>query len=145
MQHTFKARGHSNVTSLHKTTFEVTRDKEIGITADCIIGVHSESILEDLPHDMREAIRNEKTIVEIKLETENAQETITGYGHPKLTLDHPTDMVCRKSSFTCSRTLMIKSDKAAVDLKKELIQDLKEGRDLKVTVNVKLNSTYKRN
>lgn len=136
MEYTFHAKGHRNVTSLHKTTFEVTRDKEIGITADCIIGVQSESILEDLPSEIKKAIRDENAVIKIKLETENAEDTINGYGHENLTLIHPTDMVCRKSSYTCSRTLMIKADKAAVDLKKELIKDLRDGKDLKITIVV---------
>ncbi len=128
--------GHRKVNSLHKTTFEVTRDKQIFITADCIIGVQSESILEYLPIEIKKAIRDENAVIKIKLETENAEDTINGYGHENLTLIHPTDMVCRKSSYTCSRTLMIKADKAAVDLKKELIKDLKDGKDLKITIVV---------
>jgi hypothetical protein len=136
MEYIFNARGHPNITSLHRTTFEITLDDEIGLAADCIIGVQSESILEDIPEQIREAIRDENKQIRIILETGNAQDVITGYGHPDLSLDHPTDMVCRKSSFTCSRTLMIKADKAAVDLEKKLIQDLKEGKDLKVTITV---------
>lgn len=134
MIYIFHARGHPKVTSLHKTTFEVTRDSEIGIVADCIIGTQSESVLEDIPEQIREAIRKEATQIKVVLDTKNAQDIITGYGHPDLSLDHPTDMVCRKSSFTCSRTLMIRADKAAVDLRKELVEDLKAGKDLKVTV-----------
>ncbi len=137
MKYTFYAKGHPNVTSLHKTTFEVTRDNEIGPVADCIIGVKSESVLEDIPVQIREAIRNKKIRIKIILETENASDLITGYGHPDLSLDHPTDMVCRKSSFTCNRTLMIRADKAAIDLKEELIEDLKKGKDLKVVIAVK--------
>lgn len=136
MEYVFHAKGHKNVTSVHKTTFEVTRDKKIGKTADCIIGVQSEAILEDLPPEFREAIGNEDTIIKIKLKTENAADEITGYGHRDLTLNHPTDMVCRKSNYTCNRTLMIKADKAASDLKRELIQDLKEGKDLKISIIV---------
>ncbi|HOI71531.1 MAG TPA: DUF371 domain-containing protein [Methanobacterium sp.] len=136
MEYCFHAKGHKNVTSLHKTTFEVTRDKEIGKTADCIIGVGSESVLDDLPDEMKDAIRNNNTIITIKLETENAEDTIKGYGHENLTLKHPTDMVCRKSNYMCSRTLMIKADKAAVDLKKELIEDLRDGKVLKVSIIV---------
>ncbi|HTX61228.1 MAG TPA: DUF371 domain-containing protein [Methanobacterium sp.] len=136
MEYIFHAKGHEKMTSAHKTTFEVTKDKEIGITADCIVGVQSESVLEDISPEIRQAIQNENTRIRIILKTENTEDIITGYGHPNLTLDHPTDMVCRKSNFTCSRTLMIKSDKSAIDLKKELIQDLKEGKDLKVTITV---------
>lgn len=133
-EYSFTARGHPKVTSLHKTTFEITRDKEIGKTADCIIGVQSESKLEDLPVEIREAIRDEKILIKVRLETENARDEIIGYGHPELTLNHPTDMVCRKSDYKCNRTLMIKADKAAADLKKELIDDLKEGKELRVRI-----------
>lgn len=134
MEYVFYAKGHPNVTSMHKSTFEVTMDKEIGIKADCIIGVSSRTKLEDLPDDLREAIKNENTIIKVQLVTENGYDEIKGYGHHELTLDHPTDMVCRKSEFKCSRTLMIKADKAAVDLNTELINDLKEGKELKVKI-----------
>ncbi|WP_424355990.1 DUF371 domain-containing protein [Methanobacterium sp. MBAC-LM] len=136
MEYTFYAKGHKNVTSAHRSTFEVTMDREIGIRADCIVGVASKIKLEDFPHELREAIKKETNLIRVQLETENAKDEIKGYGHPELTLDHPTDMVCRKSEFKCSRTLMIKSDKAAVDLKRELVDDLKEGKDLKVTILV---------
>jgi len=136
MEYIFHAKGHENVTSTHKSTFEVTMDKEIGIRADCIVGVSSKVKLEDFPPELREAIKSENTLIKVQLETENAKDEIKGYGHPELTLDHPTDVVCRKSDFKCSRTLMIKSDKAAADLKRELVKDLKEGKDLKVKIVV---------
>jgi hypothetical protein len=136
MEYTFYAKGHKNVTSAHRSTFEVTMDEEIGIRADCIVGVSSKTKLVDLPSELRKAIKDENTRIKVQLETENVKDEINGYGHPELTLDHPTDMVCRKSEFKCSRTLMIKSDKAAVDLKRELVDDLKEGKDLKVTILV---------
>lgn len=136
MEFVFHASGHFNVSSTHKTTFEVTMDREIGAKAHCILGVSSDAKLDDLPLELREAIKNENTIVKVKLETENGFDEITGYGHPDLTLDHPTDMVCRKSEFKCSRTLMIKADKAAIDINSGLIHDLKEGNDLQVTITV---------
>ena len=77
--------------------------------------------------------RQESKII---LETENAKDIITGYGHPSLTLDHPTDMVCRRSDYTCSRTLMIHADKASVDLDSDLIAELASGKTLKVTIIV---------
>jgi len=136
MKYTFIAKGHSNITSRHKTTFEFTRDNEIGKTADCIIGVSSKTKLEDFPLELQRAIKNENTQIRILLETENAEDEIKGYGHPDLTLNHPTDMVCRKSQFKCSRTLMIGADKAACDLKKELVNDLKAGKSLKITIMI---------
>ena len=136
MKYTFIAQGHPNVTSRHKTTFEFTMDNEIGKTADCIIGVSSKIKLEDFPLELQRAIKNENTQIRILLETENAEDEIKGYGHPDLTLNHPTDMVARKSLFKCSRTLMIGADKAACDLKKELVNDLKAGKSLKITIMI---------
>jgi uncharacterized protein len=136
MEYTFTAKGHHNVTSKHKTTFEVTQDTEIGLAADCIVGVSSKVSLNDLPSQMKEAIQDEDTLIQVVLETENANDIIRGYGHPELTLDHPTDMVCRKSDYTCSRTLMIHADKAAVDLNSDLIDELASGKTLKVIIIV---------
>lgn len=136
MEYTFKAQGHHNVTSKHRTTFEVTQDEEIGLAADCIVGVSSKVSLTDLPSQMKEAIQDEDTKIQVILETENSKDVITGYGHPKLSLDHPTDMVCRKSDYTCSRTLMIHADKAALDLDQDLVRDLADGKSLKVTIKV---------
>lgn len=136
MKYTFIAKGHPNVTSRHRTTLEFTMDKDIGKSADCIIGVSSEVKLEDFPYELREAIKDENTLIKVRMETENVVDEIKGYGHPELTLDHPTDIVCRKSEFKCSRTLMIKADKAAIDLKKELIEDLKKGKELKIEITV---------
>lgn len=136
MQFIFHSTGHSNVTSLHKTTLEVTRDPEIGKTADCIIGVSADAVMSDIPEIIREALKNEETQIKLVLKTENASDVVKGYGHPSLTLDHPTDMVCRKSNYTCSRTLMIQADKAACDLNPQLVEDLKQGKDLEVKIIV---------
>lgn len=137
MEYSFVLKGHPNVTSKHRTTMEFTKDPEIGIRADCIVGVGSHVGIKDLPKEMLDAIKDHSTSITIKLQTENAQDEINGFGHEELTLDHPTDMVTRKSEFKCGRTIMIRADKAACDLKKELIKDLADSKPLKVTIVVK--------
>ncbi|RAP51401.1 MAG: hypothetical protein BZ138_05310 [Methanosphaera sp. rholeuAM270] len=134
MEYTFLARGHENVTSKHKSTFEITTDKNLTLKGDCIIGLNSQKTLNDLPTELKKEIQNDDIKIELILETKNHMDKIIGYGSSKLTLDHPTDMVCRKSNYTCSRTLMINSDKAAKDLDKDLINDLKEKSILKITI-----------
>ncbi|MDI9624541.1 MAG: DUF371 domain-containing protein [Methanothermobacter sp.] len=136
MKYVFYAKGHPNVTSRHKSTFEITMDDEIGKTADCIIGVDSSVSMRDFPRKLKKAIAKENAIIKLVLKTKNAKDEITGRGHPNLTLDHPRDIVCRKSDYICDRTLMIKADKAACDLKKELVEDLKRGSRLKVEIIV---------
>jgi len=134
MEYSFFARGHENVTSLHKSTFEITTDESLTLKGDCIIGVKSGVTLNDLPEEIKDHIKTDNEKIELILETDNFSDKIVGYGSSKLTLNHPSDMVCRKSDFTCSRTLMINADKAAKDLDKNLINELKKGSKLKVTI-----------
>lgn len=136
MEYSFILKGHPNVTSRHKSTLEFTKDVEIGLRADCIVGVASGVSMENFPSEMIDAIQDENSRITVKLETENACDEIHGFGHRDLTLDHPTDMVVRKSEFKCSRTLMINSDKAACDLKPELVDDLADSKQLKVTIAI---------
>ena len=131
-----QTRGHKNVTSHHKSTFEITKDGEIGQTADCIIGVDMDSTMRDFPQDFKDMIADSNTRIIVELETENGHDEITGFGHEDLTLTHPTDIVIRKSDFTCDRTLMIRADKAARDLDEALVEDLKNEKIMEVTIKV---------
>ena len=131
-----KVKGHKNVTSLHRSTFEITKDAEIGPTADCIIGTDMDKSMLNFPQEFKDKIADSNTRITIILDTENGHDEITGYGHEDLTLTHPTDMVCRTSDYTCSRTLMIRADKAAKDLDDNLIEDLKNEKDMEVTIKL---------
>lgn len=136
MEYTFLAEGHENVTSKHKSTFEITTDNYLTLNGDCIIGINSNKTLKDFPKEIRKIIQTDGSKIELLLETDNASDKIVGYGSSDLTLNHPSDMVCRKSTFVCDRTLMINSNKAAIDLNNDLINDLKQGLTLKVTIKV---------
>ncbi|WP_406536609.1 DUF371 domain-containing protein [Methanobrevibacter sp.] len=131
-----QTKGHKNVTSHHKSTFEITKDAEIGPTADCIIGTDMDKSMFDFPEDFKKRIANSDTKITVVLDTENGHDEITGWGHEDLTLTHPTDIVCRTSDYTCSRTLMIKADKAARDLDGKLIEDLKNEKIMEVTIKL---------
>ncbi len=129
-------KGHKNVTSLHKSTFEVTKDVEIGPTADCIIGTDMDKSMLNFPQEFKDKISDPNTRITVILDTENGHDEITGWGHEDLTLTHPTDIVCRTSDYTCSRTLMIRADKAAKDLDENLIDDLKNEKVMEVTIKL---------
>ena len=143
MNFKIKAKGHENVLSLHKSTFEITKDNDLSLSGDCIIGLDIDKSMEDFPEEFKEKLANDEfkeklanddTKVIVELKTPNASDTIEGYGHHDLTLSHPTDIVCRKSTFVCSRTLMIKSNKAAIDLNRDLIKDLANGESMEVNI-----------
>ncbi|MDP1552674.1 MAG: DUF371 domain-containing protein [Methanobacteriaceae archaeon] len=135
MKFTIITHGHSNVTSKHKTTFEVTTDPDIGIAADCIVGVASDKSMKNFSEEFKNALAKDVP-VKVILSTKNAHDEISGFGHPNLLLDHPTDIVCRKSEYKCGRTLMIKADKAACDLNRDLINDLINREEMKVEIIV---------
>ncbi|MBE6497167.1 MAG: DUF371 domain-containing protein [Methanobrevibacter sp.] len=134
------AKGHKNVTSRHKSTFEITKDPELTLSGDCIVGVDMDRTMLDFPDEFKEMIADSSTKITVDLKTENGHDEITGFGHEDLTLTHPTDIVIRKSDFTCSRTLMIKADKAARDLDEKLIDDLKNEKIMEVTIKTSKNS-----
>ena len=50
--------------------------------------------------------------------------SIHGMGSEKLTLKHTSDIVLRKSAFTCSRTIAIKCDKASDDIPRTMVKKL---------------------
>ena len=132
-----KTKGHKNVTSLHKSTFEITKDAEIGPAADCIMGVAMDYSMLDFPEEFKAKIADSGTEITVILGTEHGHDEIIGWGHEDLTLTHPTDIVIRKSDYTCPRTLMIKANKAARDLEGKLIDDLKDGKVMDVTIKLR--------
>jgi hypothetical protein len=114
------AKGHPAITARHRTTFMITKELEVGPKGDCIIGVAADKAGPDLPPDLKDAIRAGRELL-ITLEVEGMVEKINAKGHPLLTLDHPTDLVVRKSKFICGRTLAIGADKAAADLQRKFV------------------------
>lgn len=125
-----KARGHHNITATHKTTFELTTAPTVGKRGTCVIGVNANRSIKAFSPSFKEFARCEDAEIRVVLEVGNFKEVITGYGHPDLTFSHSSDIVGRKSNFTCGRTLMIRADKAAVDLNREMISLLKNPQQL---------------
>ena len=133
----FSARGHPNVQSTHKTTLEVTKEKALTKQGDCIIAVKATKAAADLPHKFKEAARKEGSQIIVTIEVGKLKETVKANGSPQLQFTHPTDLVVRKSSYVCGRTLAIKADKAAIDFSRSIIEKLKDpSQEVKVTLTV---------
>jgi len=139
LRETFKARGHPNVRSTHKTTLMTTTDGHLSTRGDCIVAIRAEKGLRDLNPRIKEAIRREGSTVRLLIETEGRTFTVEGKGDPRLTLNHPSDMVIRKSGYICDRTLMIMADKAACDIDNSMIELLrKENCQISLTIEASL-------
>ena len=128
MRHTvkFRSKGHPNIRSTHKTTLMTTVEPHLTPRGDCIIAVDAETGLAQLPAEIKEVARNPETRIIFSLKAGNYVFEATGRGDPDLTYTDEIDMVARKSSYTCGRTLMVQSDKAAVDIQKELLEVLQD-------------------
>lgn len=140
MYTSIRCRGHPNVTGRHPTTFEITRDDHLSCQGDCIIGISAETGASGLPPAFAEALARDDTVLVTRLCCGKHSVTITSRGSREITLDHPTDLVWRKSEFVCGRTIGIRSDRAARDLPRELIACLQEGGELVVEMTVRADS-----
>ncbi len=138
IRETIIGQGHPNISATHKTTFQVTKDKNISKRADCVIGINADKAMHDLCASMKIALQNDFAFVYVTVCVGELQEIITGRGSSKLTCANTQDIVVRRSDFTSDRTLMIKSDKAAADLNRRLIERLKRLEDIVITVEVDL-------
>jgi hypothetical protein len=133
---TISAKGHRNVTAKHKTTFQITKDKEISKRADCVVGVSADKALSDFKEVTKAALRNDGSKVRLLLYAGETCEVVTGLGSTELKYSDNRDMVVRKSSFTSGRTLMIRADKAAADLDRRMIERLKRSENITIIVQV---------
>lgn len=120
----FYARGNPRITALHPTTLEVTREEIKSDYGDCIVAASAEIGLAGLPEELKRAARQGAEMV-MRIEAGGLVERIRGRGHPSLTFQSEGEMVVRKSQYVCKRTLMVHSDKAAVDLNRALVEKLK--------------------
>jgi hypothetical protein len=132
------AKGHRNVLAIHPTTLELTKSDKLSRRGDCIIAVSANKAPLNLSAEFIEKLRRENARLTILIEAGGIVETVNAYGTARLTLVHPTEMVVRKSSYVCARTLAVKADKAAADLSRNIVEKLKNpAQKVKVTLSLK--------
>jgi len=117
-------KGHKNILSLHKKTIEITKESELTINGDCIIGTNADLSCKDLPEKFKKKAQNPDSEIIFTIKAGNDSFSVHGNGSKKLTLTHPNDIVLRKSAFTCSRTIAINCDKASDDIPRSMIKTL---------------------
>ena len=121
----FFAKGHENVVGIHPMTFEITKDPHLTRRGDCVIAVNATKAPLDFSDEFKNLCRQENTRISIMLEADSIVDLIRGSGNPGLKFADQSDMVGRKSSYVSDRTVMVRADKAAKDLKRPLIKSLK--------------------
>jgi hypothetical protein len=134
----FHAWGHCNVKAMHRTTLEITREEHLTPRGDCIIAVKSERSVSNLSPEVKQAIKCDGAKATLTLRLLDVEEVISGRGSERLSLTSPLSIVCRKSDYVCPRTLMIRCDKAAIDVNRELVEYLRRGLPLQVILEVEV-------
>jgi len=132
------AYGHKNIQATHKSTLEITKENQLSKKGNCIIAVSTDKALADLSSEFKENLLKESAKTIMLIEAGEVVEVVNAFGSTRLILTHPTDMVVRKSSYICSRTLAIKADKAACDLSRKLVKKLRDPKQkVRITLTVK--------
>ena len=135
MGYSFTCYGHQNITSKHKTTLEFTKDRYLTLKGDCIVGIKADFSLLHLKKFIK-SLKNNKIIIIIIESMDNDKKIIDKIKaeiNPDFNSDK--DIVIRKSEFIDYRTLAIKADKAAFDLNRDLIKNIKNNkRKIKIMI-----------
>ncbi len=117
----FFAWGHKNILALHSSTLEITKSMLLTERGTCVVGVGATMALSELNEEVRAMAKDRRSKITLTMSVGELEESVTGYGDPRITLQHPTDIVVRKSQYVCDRTLCVKADKAACDLSRKMI------------------------
>lgn len=131
MRYEFSAHGHPNISALHATTLEFTKDAELSAKGDCIIAVKADFN----PDELKRFLSCKKIRIIIRISglktaglteekaTAGLTETITATPNPGFCSDH--ELVIRKTGFCSERTFAINADKAAKDIGRRTAAALK--------------------
>ncbi len=122
MQFQIKFDGHENIRSLHKKTIEITKDSHLTPRGDCIVGVNASSGCKDIPIELKKKLKDPNSKVKFSISVNGHLFKFSGKGHKNLLLSHSSDIVIRKSSFVCPRTLAVSCNKASDSIPRKLVQ-----------------------
>ena len=121
MKYQFHAYGHPNILGTHKATLEFTKEEELSIKGDCIVGVKSDFELKGLKEFIKR-LKSKK--ISITISNGKIHETMSAEINPDF--DDDREFVVRKTNFASKRTFATSSNKAAFDLNRNLMNFLKE-------------------
>jgi hypothetical protein len=133
-QEIIRCRGHPVVLGNHPTTFEVTCEDQLTENGNCIIGIAADKGCAGLSPGFKAVLAHDDAVLVTRLACGRTVVEVRSSGSSRFTLDHPADMVWRKSPFVCSRTIGILSDRVALTLPRELIAELARGKEMVVTL-----------
>ncbi len=115
---TFYCYGHRNILGTHKTTLEFTKDKELTKNGNCIIGIGADFKL----NDIRKLLEFDN--IRIRIIVDSITEEITAEVNRNFIDNH--EIVVRMGEYDSDRTLGVRADKASIQLKREIMEKMKD-------------------
>ena len=129
---TIKAWGHPNIRATHKTTLEITSEPELTPRGDCIIGVKADKTASDLSPSFKNIVSRDDAVIVIVFEVNGLRDIVLAHGSSNLKPSDPRRIIVRKSTYVEPATIAVKSNKAAGDINRLLIEKLKSKNTLLV-------------
>jgi hypothetical protein len=130
---TLEIYGHPNVLGKHKSTLEFTKENYLTPRGDCIIGINSTKAIADLKEEVKEILK-ENGYGYVVIKVNNLIDIVSGRGDKRMTFSNRVKIIIRKSNFISDSTLLVYSDKAAADIKRDIINKLRQGDKAKVFI-----------
>ena len=125
--------GHKNVSCIHKSTIEITKENYLTTNGTCVLGINSSKACSDLDLKLKQKIWDGAKI-EVEIQVGEYYDNFYGFGSKLLPLSHMFDLVFRKSEFICDRTVLINCSKSSSDLNRNLVKCLtSSNKEIKLT------------
>ncbi|WP_440059038.1 DUF371 domain-containing protein [Thermogladius sp. 4427co] len=121
------ARGHANIKATHKTTIEITKDGYLTERGDCIIGVSADKAAADLSDSFKRIAKRNDSLLVIVISVGGVYDIILAQGSQNLVLADDRKIIIRKSTFIEPATVAIRANKAAADIRRDLVELLRQG------------------
>jgi hypothetical protein len=115
----------------------VTREVHLTKKGNCVIGIAADKGCSGLSAAFKGVLTDDDAVLVTRLSSEEVMFEVKSRGSSQFTLDHPTDMVWRRSSFICGRTIGIMTDYGAATLPEALIANLVAGKEMIVTLTAR--------
>lgn len=118
--------GHRNIRCLHSNTIEITKAVSLSTKGDCIAGVSASKACSDFDSEFKAKLSEIGRKVNLEIIIGERNFRMHGFSDQRLTLSHNHDIVIRKSSYVCPRTLCVLCDKASSDIPRDLVMKLQD-------------------
>ncbi|MBW2996990.1 HAD-IA family hydrolase [Candidatus Woesearchaeota archaeon] len=121
MKYVFKAKGHKNILASHKSTLEFTKDREMSLDGDCIVGIGADFSLSRL----KQLVTDHKNL-RMRIKAGKHVEEIDFIANKQFSSSK--ELVLRFSEFSSDRTFGFRATKSARQLDRKLIERMRDPR-----------------